>query len=220
VNYEEENERADEAYKEYKKAKACLGRNIIGDLIFMLIALAVMIVPYAMMQLTSYNSHAISSTMLALNMTGLFAGLFILAVLIQMIPIVGRIKISKKALRDCYIDCCAKENYAFSSIRHKYERGLIAIEQARYDIRQTKLIFDANIAKDKNVALHREMLERLEDCLSSILNNLDVEPTMTVTETIDDMLDLNKPVSDKSNSIYRVFSIETIEKMFPKKGRD
>ena len=220
VSYEEESKKADEAYKEYTKAKACLNRNIVGDVIFMILTLAMFIVPYILMQLTGFDSKVISSTALAFNMTGIFAGLFVLAFLIQMIPLVGKMNVCKRILKNCYIDCRAKESYAFSAIRRKYEKDLISIEQARYDVRQLKHIFDANIAKEKNVAHHREMLEKLEDCLSSILNNLDVEPRVSLDEAVLEMIDLNKPVDDRSNSIYQVFSIETIEKMFPKKGRD
>ena len=220
VSYEEESKKADEAYKEYAKAKTCLNRNLIGDIIFMILTLAMFIVPYILMQLTGFDSGVISSTALALNMTGFFAGLFVLAFLIQMVPLVGKMNVCKKILKSCYVNCRAKESYAFSAIRRKYEKDLIEIEQARYDVRQLKYRFDANIAKSENLARHREMLEKLEDCLSSILNNLDVEPRVTTVENVEEMIDVNKPVEDRSNSIYQVFSIETIEKMFPKKGRD
>ena len=230
VDYTEEREKADRAYKDYKNAKACLNRNIIGDFIFMLLAVAAMIVPYITLQLNSYKSPVFSSTVLGLYMTCFFAAIFVLSVLIQIVPLVHKMNKCKLILKDCYVNCRAKENYAFSAIRRKYEKDLIAIEQARYDIRQIKQIYESNIAKERNVALHREMLERLEDCLSSILNNLDVEPKYTILETLDGELDLSKPIQDKSNRIYQVFSIETIEKMFPKqdalenmfsmKGRD
>lgn len=220
VDYTEERERADRAYKDYKNAKACLSRNIIGDFIFMLLAVAAMIVPYITMQLTSHKSPVFSSTALGIYMTCFFAGIFVLSVIIQVLPLVHKMNKCKLILKECYVNCRAKERYAFSSIRRKYEKDLIAIEQSRYDIRQIKQIYESNIAKERNVALHREMLERLEDCLSSILNNLDVEPKYTILETLDGELDLSKPVSDKANKIYHVFSIETIEKMFPKKGRD
>lgn len=220
VDYSEEREKADRAYKDYKNAKACLNRNIIGDFIFMLLAVAAMIVPYITMQLNSYKSPVFSSTMLGIYMTCFFAAIFVLSVVIQILPLVHKMNKCKLILKECYTNCRAKENYAFSAIRRKYEKDLIAIEQARYDIRQIKQIYESNIAKERNVALHREMLERLEDCLSSILNNLDVEPKYTILETLDGELDLSKPIQDKSNKIYQVFSIETIEKMFPKYDAD
>jgi hypothetical protein len=220
VDYSEERKVADSAYKEYKNAKACLNRNLLGDLIFMILAVAAMIIPYIVFQLTSYSSPVFSSTMLGLYMTAFFVGLFILAVIFQMLPLARKISKSKALLKKCYIDALAKESYAFSAIRRKYEKDLIDIEQQRYDMRQIKHIYETNIAKEKNIAHHREMLERLEDCLSGILNNLDVEPKFTILESLDGELDLSKPVQDKSNRIYHVFSIETIEKMFPKKGRD
>lgn len=220
VDFSEERKNADAAYKQYQNAKACLNRNIIGDIIFMILAVAAMIVPYIVFQLTSYRSTVFSSTALGLYMTGVFAGTFVLAVLLQMVPLMRKMNQSKLLLKKCYIDCLAKENYAFSAIRRKYEKDLIAIEQQRYDIRQIKQIYATNVAKERNIALHREMLEKLEDCLSSILNNLDVEPKFTILESLDGELDFGKPVQDKVNKIYHVFSVETIEKMFPKKGSD
>ena len=121
---------------------------------------------------------------------------------------------------NCYIDCKAKERYSFSSLRKRYEQDLIRIEQARYELRQLKHLHEANRAKDNNVRIHREMLEEVEDRLSSMLNNLDVIPVFDPNETVEGEFDLSKSLRSRENKVYQIFSIETIEKMFPKKGRD
>ena len=64
------------------------------------------------------------------------------------------------------------------------------------------------------------MLEEVEDCIAAMLNNLDVSPKFDSSENIEDEFDINQPIRSRANRIYQVFSIETIEKMFPKKGSD
>ena len=220
VDYEEEKKRADKAYSDFKKAKAWMHRNIIGDIIFMILAVAVMVVPYYALQLNNYNSKLFSSATLLLLSAGIFGGLFVLSVVLRILPMIRKLNSAKAALYDCYLDCNAKEKYSFSSIRDKYEKDLILIEQARYELRQMKHLFEANKSKNNNVAIHRNMLEELEDCLAAMLNNLDVAPVLDPNESVEGEFDLSRPIRARENKVYQVFSIETIEKMFPKKGRD
>lgn len=220
VDYTAEKEKADEAYLEYKKAKAWLRRNIIGDIIFLLLAVASMVLPYYFLQLTAYSAKVMSSILLALNTSAFFAGIFLCAIMLQLIPIRRKLKKAEAKLYSCYLDCCAKERYSFSSIRRRYQKDLLLIEKTRYDIRQIKHLFDENLEKEKNVLMHREMLDNMADCLSSMLNNLDVEPSFDPDETVDGEFDLRKPLHSKENKVYQIFSIETIEKIFNKKGRD
>ena len=200
--------------------KAWMHRNIIGDVIFMILAIAAMMVPYCMLQLTAWNSSVISSVILGLLAAGIFEGLFICSVIFQLMPLLKKMKKAKRNLRECYLDCSAKERYSFSSIRQRYENDLIYIEQIRYELRQLKHLYDVNCAKNLNVRTHRKMLEELEDCLSAMLNNLDVEAKRDPNETVEGEFDLSKPIRSKENKVYQIFSIETIEKMFPKKGCD
>ena len=97
---------------------------------------------------------------------------------------------------------------------------MLLIEQTRYDIRQMKRLFDANRVKHHNATMHRKTLEELKDCLASMLNNLDVEPVIDPNESVDGEFDISKPIRSKENKVYQIFSIETIERMFPKKGRE
>ena len=220
VDYSDEQKRADAAFADYKKVRSWMHRNIIGDIIFMILAVASMIIPYYSLQLTTHTSKFFSSFTLCLMATGLFAGLFVCSVIFQLLPLMRRLNKAKKELQDCFIDCSAKERYSFSSIRRRYEKDLIYIEQTRYELRQIKQLYDANRTKNMNVRAHRDMLEILEDCLSAMLNNLDVEPKFDPDETVDGEFDLGQPIRSRHNKVYQIFSIETIEKMFPKKGRD
>ena len=220
VDYSPEKEKADAAFAEYKKAKACLRRNIVGDIIFLLLSVAAMFFPYYALQLTSYKATFLSSWLLGLISAGIFAGLFILAVVLQILPLTKKLRKAKNKLYNCYLNCHAKERYSFSALRRRYEKDLIYIENARYEIRQLKHIFDANTAKHRTVMMHRELLDKIEDCLSSILNNLDVEPSVDPLDSIDGEFDLTKSLHAKENKVYQIFSIETIEKMFPKRGGD
>lgn len=220
VDYTEEKQKADEAYIEYKKAKALLHRNIFGDIVFMLLSVAAMVVPYVLLQLTSYDSKWLSSWLLALIASGIFAGLFVVAVIFQILPLSRKLAKAKFLLKNCYLGCLAKERYSFSSIRRRYEQDLIYIEYLRYEIRQIKRLYEENRVLDENVDAHRVLLQEVEDCLVAMLNNMDVEPVMDATDSVEGEFDPNQPIRSRDNRVYQIFSIETIEKMFPKKGSD
>ena len=153
-------------------------------------------------------------------MSAFFAVIFVIAIALQIIPITRKLNKAKKKLYSCYLDCCAKERYSFSAIRRRYQKDLVLIENTRYELRQLKHLFEENLEKERNVLIHRQMLDDMADCLSSMLNNLDVEPSLDPNETVDGEFDLRKSIHSKENKVYQIFSIETIEKMFNKKGRD
>ncbi len=220
VEYSEEKKRADKAYDRYCHVKACMHRNIVGDVIFLILTLLAMVVPYGLLQLSDYDVPTASVITLALLTTALFGGIFVLAVILQVITLAVRLNKAKVELRGCFSDCFKKDRLSMSQIRRRYREDLLYIERTRYEIRQLKYLYEANIAKDANVKRHREMLEEVEDRLSSMLNNLDVEPIPDPDETIFGEFDLTKPIRSRENKVYRVFSIETIEKLFQKKGRD
>ena len=218
VDYTEEKEKADKAYVDYKRAKAWLRRNIVGDILFMILAVAAMILPYSMLQLSSFTSTAVGSAILGVLAAGVFAGLFICAVIFQILPLTKRLNRAKYKLTRYYLNCHAKERYSFSSIRRRYEKDLICIEQLRYEIRQLKRLYEANRVKDENIQEHRKMLEEIEGCIATMLNHMDIQPAPNLTESVEGEFDVNKPIRSRENRIYQIFSIETIENMFPKKG--
>lgn len=220
VDYTEEKKRADQAYNEYNKAKACMSKNIIGDIIFLILTVAAMVIPYYLLQLNAYDSTWLGTTALMVLSSAMFGGIFILAFLLQIIPVVRRMKHAKTNLRRCLRMCKAKHSYSFSEIRRRYESDLIRIEKTRYDIRQLRCLHEANKQLEKNVVCHRQMLEEVLQRLSSMLNNLDVEPVFDRNESVEGEFDMSKSFHAKSNKVYHIFSIEVIEKMFPKKGSE
>ena len=111
----------------------------------------------------------------------------------------------------------AKERYAFSALRDKYQKDLIRIEEARYEMRQYKHVYEINMMMDANVKKHRDMLEEVQERLSSMLNNLDVVPVYNPYESVLGEFDITKSFRARENKVYRIFSVETIERMFPKK---
>lgn len=220
MDYEPEKKQADIAYEQYTNLKALLHRNIIGDIIFMICALLSVLIPYAVLQLSAYDMKVVSVVILALNTLLLFGGLFLLAVILQIVSLTWRLAKVKAELRRCYIECFKKDRESMALILRRYREDLIYIERARYEIRQLKYLYEANLAKDANVKRHRQILEELEDHLSSMLNNLDVEPVPDPTESVYGEFDLSKPIRSRDNKVYRVFSIDIIDQLFRKKGRD
>jgi hypothetical protein len=191
----------------------------VGDVIFLILTLLAAVGPYAVLQLRSFSVSTLEALILALETTALFGGLFVLAVTIQIIALTVKLNRAKRELRSAYHSCYRKECDSLAQIRRRYREDLIYIERARYELRQMKYLYDANLAKDANVKRHRALLEELEDRLGSMLNNLDVEPVLDPEETLDGEFDVSKPIRARENRVYRVFSLETIEKLFLKKGR-
>ena len=105
-----------------------------------------------------------------------------------------------------------------SALKRRYEKELPEIEKIRYEIRGIANLQEKNIEKNRNIRLHRETLENVENRLSAILNNLGVEPKPEKHEDLSDEFDAQKPINAPINSVYRIFSVEAIESMFPGKG--
>lgn len=219
VDYSEERTRAKSSLKAYNRAKACMSRNIIGDIIFLALTLAAMLIPYGSLQLRDATLLSLgASTLYALGAI-IFGGLFLLAFAMQMMPLMRRMSIAKGWIRHHFYTCLAKNEYAFSKLKQRYEHDLIRIEELRYELRQIEHMYDANLTLEKNVTHHRNMLEEVEDQLSAMLNNLGVEPIYQPEESVENEFDLTKPFHAKENGVYKVFSIETIEGMFQKKKK-
>ena len=219
VDYQDERRSAKSWLKTYNKAKACMQRNWIGEGVFWLLTMLAMLIPYHYLQLRNYTVLSFTASQLYLWSATIFTGLFLLATMIQTVPLMRRMKMAMSWLRHLYKTCLAKNEYAFSKLKHRYEHDLIRIEELRYELRQIEQLYEANIALEQNVTHHREMLEEVEDQLSAMLNNLGVEPVYQPEERVDKEFDLTKPFHARENSIYKVFSIETIEAMFSKKKK-
>ncbi len=220
VDFTEEKNRADVAYKKFCHVKKCMHRNIIGDLIFMILAIAACVGPYILLQLSGAGLPSWYSLSLGIQCAAVFLILFAVALSLQISILALRMKKAKKELRDAYFDAYKKECDSLASIRARYNEDLLYIERTRYELRQLKFLYELNMAKDANVMRHRKMLEELEDHLGSILNHLDIEPILDPEETVSDEFDMTKPIRAKENKVYRIFSLDVIEKLFSRKGRD
>jgi len=218
VDFSTERARADKAYEKYNRAKACMQRSTVTDIIFIVLIMLSVLVPYFVFQLSDANW--VGAMVFGIEMAGITLAFIVLAFFLQAIKYKILMNRAKEEIRQNYLECCAKQSYSLSAIRRRYEQDLIRIEEARYGVRQLKQLYEANVAKDKNVSRHREMLAAVEDRLSSMLNNLDVEPVVNPEESVVGEFDITKSIRSKENKVYQIFSIETIEKMFPRKGSD
>ena len=217
VDYSEEQKRAKKLRQKYDSVRACLYKNIIGDVLFLLLTVATMLLPYGLLQIRKIS---ISNYMLYVLTGSVFAGLFVLSLLLRTLPLLHKLKKLKGELNDIHINCIAKHRYAFSAIKHRYQVDLIRIEEARYELRQLRYFYDENVQKDRNIRAHRELLEEVEDRVSGILNNLGVIPVKKEAENVDGEFNVNKSFRSAENRVYRVFSLEAIESMFPTVNRE
>lgn len=220
MDFTEEKERVTAAYEDYTAAKKCLHRSIVGDLIFMLLALMASVGPYAILQLTKFNIKFLEALILGTQTLALFFALFVLAVIIQFTIISIKLIKAKNEIKNVYYDAHRKECDSMVQLRMRYREDLIFIERTRYELRLLKYLYECNLKKDENIRRHRDLLEELDDHLGSMLNYLDVEPVRDNEGSVSGIFDITKPIRSRENSIYRIFSLETIEKLFSKKGRD
>ncbi len=212
VDYTEQKEAAQRAKKRYDTARAYLNRNIIGDVIFFILALIATIVPYGAMQLQSVEPETWGFYYFAVMV---FTGIYFLAAFFHLLPVIKKLRDAKADMKDIYMECLGKHEAMFQNIRARYQKDLIAIEEATYELRELERLYNENVNKDKNIRSHRELLEDVEDRVSGILNNLGVVPTEKENEDIDGEFNMNKPFRAAENKVYRVFSLEAIESMFP-----
>ena len=214
VDFTKEKADAKKAYTDYCNAKACMSKNLLGDIIFLTFVTLIMLVPYYLLQIKSFNVKFAVALPLLVLAGGVFAGLFILAFFIQILPLIRKMEKAKHNLKESYLDTLAKRIYAFSALKKRYTEDLINIEEERYELRRIRMLHEANKVKEKHVVLHRDRLEEVQDKLSSMLNNLDVEPVYNPNESVKDELDITKSFLARENKIYHIFALETIEKMF------
>lgn len=217
MDYTSVKETADKAYVEYNKLRASKRWSIVADIVFLILSVLSFVIPYHFLQLQNFVQSTIGSGVLLGITCAIFSGLFLIALLLQTALISSRLKKQKNILIDCYITCRSMQKQAFAQLKSKYDFDLIRIEEARYEIRQLTHLYELNITINKNIESHRLLLEELYDKLSSMLNNLGVEPIYDSSISLRDEFDISKPLRARENGIYQIFSIETIEKMFPKK---
>ena len=120
---------------------------------------------------------------------------------------------------ECYKDCMAKKKVALAELKHRYEIDLIKIEDCRYEIRQFTYLYQQNIIQDRNIDVHRHVLDDVENCLGTILNNLGIHPVIDDNVSVNGEFNLLKSILSYDNKVYKVFSLEAIESLLIKDKR-
>lgn len=212
--FEEEQKSAKKYYEKYLEAKKVLQRGTIGDIIFLILTLATVLVPYIVGK--SITGFSFGTIMTILLCSGTFLGLFILSFLIAVLPSIKKMNKMKRLMYECYKDCLTKKKIALLELRRRYEVDLIAIEELRYEIRQVLFLYEFNLKKDKNIDKHRKTLDDLENCLGTILNNLGVHPVIDNNVIVEREFNMLKPIFANENKIYKVFSLDAIESLLIK----
>ena len=211
VSYEDEKKKVDEYYKEYVLAKNVLTRNFTFDIIFMLLTVAVMLVPFIFIKI--YSSYNVATIFSFINCALIFAGIFIISSIILLLPCAIKLRKAKYNVLDCYKRCLAKKKVAIDSLKRRYDVDLIKVEEYRHDIKLITLLHNANLQKEKNINNHRIVLETVENCLSGILNNLGIYPSVDKFVNIEGEFNALSPINSADNNIYRIFSLDTIERL-------
>ena len=211
-DYSGKRQQADEDYAEYDQAKRSLGKNILVDVLIWAMAMVIMMVPFIALSGFDFSSVV----MYVLTMVVL-TGIFAFAFAIRVIPLVAKMKTAKAKLIRNFIECRKQQKAAMVGYELRYKEELIEIEHLRYEIRNITRLYNYNLAKNKNIEQHRQMLEIVENKLSAMLNNLGVEPVVVKYRDLSDEFNVNKSYMSNENRVYKVFSIDTIENLFEKK---
>ncbi len=176
-----------------------------------------MIVPFILIKV--YSHFNVATVMSFINCSVIFAGIFILSMLIMLLPIISKLKKAKSGMFDCYRTCLAKKKVYITKLKKRYDTDLVRIEEFRHEIKLITLLHNANLQKEKNINNHRIVLESLENCLSGILNNLGIYPAIDESMNVEGEFDISLPISSHSNTIYKILSLEAIEDLLINKSK-
>ena len=215
-DFDESKEKADKAYKTYLDAKNYLNKNIIADVIVLIFAVLIMVIPFIAIKRWNLSFELLN---LYLFTSETFAALYVLAFFIMVIPLLIRLRNAKSILKECYVDCRVQQDMAIAEFRRRYEDDLIQIENLRYELRHITKLYEHNLAKNRNIEKHRQMLELVENKLSAMLNNLGVEPVVVRYTNLEDEFDVSKSFMSNDNKIYKIFSLDAIEQLFGARRR-
>lgn len=215
VNFDAEKKLADKAYEKYYAAKADAKRHIVGDILLFVITLVAMLVPYALLQCYEAPFSILSLTLYGIA-AAMFTGLLVFCYCIHLLPVMNRLHRAENELRSAYNVCRSKREKAFSKLKHRYEKQLLDIETIRYEIRQIEQLHKTNRQLYKNVTVHREMLEAVAVVLKTMMSHLHISIDANRNESINGEFHVDKPIMAPENKVYRVFSLERIDSLFPK----
>ena len=218
VKYDEELKAADKAYDKYKEAEASLARNLVGDLVFFLITLAVMLIPFIVLRSTDSFLETIGLGIAVGISAAVFGGIFILSLILHVLPHMRRMRNARSKMQEIFESTMKKQAESLATLRLRYKKELLLIEDIRYKMRVITFLHQTNFEQNRHAEVHREMLERVGDALRGMMNRL-FGIRFHVDTNIDgistrDIFDIKKPIHSDANSVYRVFSEEAIKKMF------
>jgi transcriptional regulator CtsR len=80
-------------------------------------------------------------------------------------------------------------------------------------------LYQQNVTQDKNINLHRHVLDEVENCLGTILNNLGIHPVIDDNVTVNREFNMLKSIMSNENKVYKVFSLEAIESILETKKK-
>lgn len=218
TKYDEELKEANRAYDKYKAAEACMTKKIVGDGLFLLFTLLVMLVPFIVLQSTDLFMAKIAMGVAIGLCVGVFGGIFLLSFFLHILPFMKRMNSAKAKMTKVYEDCLVKQYRSFAKLKRRYEKELPAIEDIRYNIRVINFLHHTNYEQNRHAGEHREMLERVRDALLGMMSSLRIIPDAKSDVSIEGEFNIEKPFNSNENRVYKVFSVDAIDKMFNKKG--
>lgn len=215
VKFDDEKKQADRAFEKYHAAKADAKRHILGDTLLLFITLLAMIIPYGALQLYEAPFSAASMVLYGIA-AAMFGGLLIFCYFAHLLPVMNRLHRAENEMRAVYNVCRNKRVKAFSKLKHRYEKQLLDIETIRYEIRQIEQLHKTNRRLYKNVTIHREMLEAVSVVLKTMMSHLYISIDSNRRESVNGEFHVDKPIMAPENKVYRVFSLEKIDSLFPR----
>lgn len=209
-NYSEEKKKADAINERYQYLLARLRGKRYLDLLTLLLAVLTPLISYIVIQHTDAYYSLLSVGLVSAFFTSVFICIFFL----RIIPLKWEMRYLKQQMREVYEKCLSLYEESFEKLRERYESNLLEIEALRYDIRLIECLHEKNQEKNRHIEMNQIMLERVEDVLVGILNCFHYPHSEIKDVDIRDCFDIEKPFHDPSNTIYRIFSIETIDSIF------
>lgn len=217
-DYTEEKEAAEDAYGRYQSALIGMRHHILGDIALLFFTIFAMLIPYGALQLSEapFSLPALICYGIA---AGVFSGVMILSYALFLGPLQQKKAEALNDLCDAYNAALAKREKAFEKLKSRYDEELPHIETLRYEIWAIEHYRAKNKKTNDRIDKHRVMLEEVEVCLRSLLNNMNVYVDSRKKINSERDFDPEESLKSEVNAIYRVFSLEAIEKLFKKGGR-
>lgn len=211
-NVDDEYAAATELYDKHARLCAMMKGKRIADLICGVFAVALMIVGLVTLQF--FHNDQVLKNLSAFSIGGgTFAGLYVLADLIAMLPRKRKIRECENEMRTLYRTCLLKRFRATEQLYLRYSTSLPKIEALRYEIRYLDRIVEKNREVNRRVEEHNKTLEEAENVLREILGCMGENVRReAVAEDIRPDFAVDRSVQE--NEVYRILSIDNLKKIF------